>query len=296
MTQMDSIDTVVGYDRHHPQHHASYRAQPSRAQYDHEKHDYRPLDETRYHNNGHGIERGHHGRSEHQYKSPKILLDDALHDLLGALETAADYYGSFIEEFDRDIQYIRLYAGPRILEHLWVKKILSSDERSANSGRSQSRQAEGPNPGRPGRNYSFQSVGREVLDCFGVVKRSHASSRDSSINPQTANRIRKKLEQTSREIFKLMRTAVQQKADADALITEMEMVLTFLDKTAPQRGQREAMDSERDQGPEDYERPNKDGSDGQGGFKDMQEGFKEGQGSFAINGLSQSRRQVREYQ
>ena len=282
MAQMDSIDRVAGYDRRTSKNHTSYGAPPLRAQHNYEQHIYHSPDEARYGDSRHGSERGHHRSSDHQSRPSKTLLDNALRDLQCALETAADYLGNFVEDFDRDIQYIRPYAGSRIMEHLWVNKILSSNERSRKGDRSDSQQAESPDPRHLNPSYSFQSVGREVVDSFSVVKRSHASSRESSINPQNADRIRKKLEQASREIFKLMRTAVQRKADADALVTEMEMVLTFLDKTGPQRGHRETRVNERDQGLEEYARPLKEGSDRQGGFKDGREGFKEAQGNIPI--------------
>ena len=289
---MNSIDRIAEYDRHTSQYHTTHRAEPLRAKRDHEKHSYRPLDEVRHTDSGHGRERGYHGRSNHRYKTPKILLNDALPDLQGALEAAADYYGSFIEDFDRDIRYIRPYAGSRIMEQLWVNKILLSDEPSRKGDRPQSRAAASPGLGRPIPGYSFQRVGREVLDRFRIVKGSYASSRESRLDPQTADRIRKKLEQASREIFKLMRTAVQQKVDADALVTEMEMVLTFLDKTGPQRSHRGTRNNDREQGAEGYEGPNADGLDGQMGFKDEQGGFldeqggyKEGQGILPINRL-----------
>ncbi len=275
---MNTMDRVTDYDRGAPRRHASQSAQISRAQYDHEKHNYRILEAGRYRDDRPGMERGHYGRSSHQQDPPRILLDDALIDLQDALKTAVDYYGSFIEDFDRDVQRIKPYAGSQVMQHLWANKILLSDERSRSGGRLKARQADGPDLGRANPSHSFQNVSREVLNCFLVVTGSRSASRESSIDLQSADRIRKKLEQTSREIFKLMRTAVKLKSDADALVTEMEMSLTFLEKTGPQQGRRDDRDYQRDQGrdnrrdqdSEDYDRPHGHGSDGQGGSKEEQ--------------------------
>ena len=270
---MNTMGGVAEYERVAPRRHASQRAQTSRAQYDQEKQNYRTLEARRYRDNRPGMERDHHGGSNHP-----ILLDDALIDLQDALETAVDYYSSFIEDFDRDVQRIKPYAGTQVMQHLWVHKTLLNDERSRYGGRLKARQADGPNLERSNPSHSFQNVNREVLSCFLLVTGSRSSSRESSIDPQSADRIWKKFEQASRDIFELMRTAVKQKADADALVTEMEMLLTFLEKTRPLQGHRGNRDHHRDpnrnkcrdQNAEDYDRPHGHGSDGQGGFKEEQ--------------------------
>ncbi len=225
------------------------------------------MEVARYGEDGHSMERKYHGRSSHQQNSQNVLLDDALHDLQGVLETAVELYGIFVEDFDRDIQPIKLYAGSRIMEYLWVNKVALHEGRIRNGGRSQARRAEGLDPGYPTPSHTFQSMSREVNDCFRVAIESRVSSRESSFDTQSAGRIRKKLEQTYRDVFKLMRTTLQKRADADALITELEMVLTFLEKTGPQKSRRDDKDSHRDKNPEDYDRPNEDG---QGGFEEGQ--------------------------
>lgn len=267
MIQKHSMETVEDYDRASPRHHASQRAQPSRVQYDQGKHSHRSTEAARYRDNKHGMERSHHGRSSHQQHLPNALLDDALHDLQSVSETAVEFYTGFIEDFDRDIQRIRPYAGSRMMEHLWVNKVALREGRIRTGGRAQARRAEDSDLGRPSSSHTFQSISGEVNDCFRAAIESRTSSRESSIDAQSANRIRKKLEQTFIDVFKLMRTALQQRADVDALVTELEMVLTLLEKTGPQQSRREGRDNHKEKEPEDYDRSD---GDGQGGFEDGQ--------------------------
>ena len=226
------------------------------------------MEAARYDGDRHIMERDHYERSSHRHNAPNVLLDDALHDLQGVLETAVDDYGSLIEGFDRDVQRIKPYAGSRIMDHLWINKVTQVDKHNRNDAYSQAQPADGLSPPTP--TPSLQNISREVLDCFRVATRSHAPSRESSIDPQSVDRIRRKLEQASRDIYKLMRTAIQRRADTDALITEMEMVLTFLDKTGPQRGHGDERDNHRDQDPGDYDKPSGDEWNGQGGFEEGQ--------------------------
>jgi hypothetical protein len=48
MTQKYSMEGVEDYDRASPRHHASQRAQPSRARYDQAKHNHRSTEAARY--------------------------------------------------------------------------------------------------------------------------------------------------------------------------------------------------------------------------------------------------------
>ena len=265
---MDALKWGEDYGRGAPGRHISQGAQPSRSHHYHERNSHRSTEAAPYGDGRHEMERGHHGRSDHQQHPPKILLDDALYDLQGVLEAAVDFYSNFIEEFEKDVQRIKPYAGPRVMEHLWANKVISGGERSRQGGRSQARQAEGHDQGHPSRSPDFKSISREVNDCFGTAIGPCASGRDSSIDPQNADRIQKKLKQAYGDVYKLMRTTLHQKSDANALITEMEMVLTLLDKTGPHRDQRDGRDSHNDQDPRGFEQPIDGGQDG----------FKEGQG------------------
>lgn len=267
MTQKYSMEGVEDYDRASPRHHASQRAQPSRARYDQAKHNHRSTEAARYGDNRRGMERSHHGRSSHLQDFSSALLDDALHDLQSVLEIAVDFYASFVESFDRDIQLIRPYAGSRIMEHLWVNKVTLREGRIRTEGRAQARREEDSTLGRLTSSQTFQSISGEVNDCFRAAIESRTSSCESSSEAQSASRIRKKLEETYRDVFKLMRTALQQRADADALVTELELVLTLLEKTGPQRSRRDDRDNHKENKHEDYDKPNEDG---QGGFEQGQ--------------------------
>lgn len=267
MTQKDSMEGTEDYDRASPRPHASQRAHPSWAQYGQEMHNHRSAEAARYGDNRRCMERSHHGRSSHLQGFPSALLDNALHDLQSVLENAVDFYGGFVEDFDRDIQLIRPYAGPRIMEHLWVNKVTLRDGQFRSGGRAQVRREENSSSGRLTSSQTFRSISGEVNDCFRAAIESRMSIRESSIEAQSASRIRKKLEQAYREVFKLMRTALQQRADADALVTELEMVLTLLEKTGPQRSRLDDRDNHKDKKHDDYDRSNEDD---QGGFEQGQ--------------------------
>ena len=243
----------------------SRRSQPSQALYDQERHSRGSKEAAHYGGRRQYLEKGQHGSLGRQQHRPKVLLDDAVYDLQNVLETAVDCYSSFFEEFEKDVQRIEAYAGPRVMEHLWVNKVESGSERSRNGIHSQARQAAGQRPPTPAHN--FRSVGKEVDECFHVAMGSHASSKESHIDPQTAVRIQKKLKQAYGDISKLMETALWRKDDAGALITELEMVLTFLEKTGPRRDEREGSVDHHGQDPQHFKNSTEDDPNG---FKEAQ--------------------------
>ena len=123
---------------------------------------------------------------------------------------------------------------------------------------------DGPSP-----ETNFTTMYHDLSECFGMALTAKPSSKSRSskpghgcsIDPTSFERLKKKLHEAYNNIDELSVRASRHSGDTQALITEAELVLTYLDKSRDlwdPRGEKDPSDSRDFQ---DHEGPGPDGGD-----------------------------------
>lgn len=257
---MNNFEEEDNYGRGPPTRHPRKKGLPSQGYADHR------MDRGRHHNGDrHGRDQGHRGGKDHKHRPPKPLLDEAIQELEDMLNGAIDFYGRFAQDFGRDVQQIKPYANSEILTCLWASKVRMNDDRRRGGGDpSKFQERDGSEPGRhQGSSSSFRNLAAQIQRSFQVALASRPSKiRESDIDAENADRILKKISQAYKDTYKLLSTAPKRHADVNALVTELEVLSTFLERSGPQRERHEEMGQNNNQDAEQYGGDNQDGYDG----------------------------------
>ena len=169
----------------------------------------------------------------HKKPIPRLPFEDAVHELVEVLAETLEFYSSFKRHFDEDVRHIRAYASPAILAELWNQKS------SALGGhRREGRDERGHEPhSSPGR-LTFKTAFLHLQDAFELVLRSShdapgggRNGHDGGADRASLRRLVVKLQGAREDILKLARGAVKRVGDAEALVTELELMVAYLEKS-----------------------------------------------------------------
>lgn len=178
----------------------------------------------------HGSIQGRHGR----HRSIKISLEDAMDDLIGVLEQSMDFYADFKEEFNREVDGIKPYVNATILSCLWACKVSKSDDLRSHCHINRKQHLDNMHVEDPKPACGFRTRNKQIKRMFKVAiaaaefLRSQKQTHQMNFDPQTASRIFEKLRSGYTDISAYLESASKRIKDLDALLTEMEMMTTFL--------------------------------------------------------------------
>ena len=168
----------------------------------------------------------------HRKPLPRVAFEDAVNELFGALAETLDFYAWFKRRYDEDIRSIRSYASPPILAELWNQK--SSALGSHREVRDGTDHAPQSSSGR----MTFKTAFLQLQDAFELVLRSShdapsrdRNSHDNGFDRASLRRLVTKLQGAREDIPKLAKGAVKRVGDAEALITELELMSGYLEKS-----------------------------------------------------------------
>ncbi|MCJ1231931.1 hypothetical protein MMC12_008610 [Toensbergia leucococca] len=174
--------------------------------------------------------RDQHKTSSHNHRHSKVPLEEAVGRLHDTMFDAVGFYEAFQEDFAQETRGINAYTTSEILERLWTSKVNLNDKRGG-GGRDPSLQSGNDNEaGRSRPPLNFWTTGKRVIEAFAlVIKAVSKSNPRSASEAESMERLRTKLNHASREVKNLLHTAHRRVTATEALVSEMQMLLTFLD-------------------------------------------------------------------
>ena len=197
--------------------------------------------ETRSHTDSDGDIFRHErsGEVRPHHRPRKMLLQPELGHLYEVLGNALAFYEDFSRGYDEEMRGIRQYAGPEILDRLWTIRAKAGD-RSMGQGQRRAAEEDDGHARRPDYSTtharSFRDCAEQVQNAFEVVI-DVAPSFKRSMNPdgsptdaESVSRMAKKIDAAYRGMSQLMRTAHKRQAHLTELVTEIELVLVYLDR------------------------------------------------------------------
>ncbi|KAL8794988.1 MAG: hypothetical protein Q9195_002435 [Heterodermia aff. obscurata] len=228
----------MDYSQHrHPDRHSNRRG-VSQMEHHGSRSGYRSYDPQNMFEEGrHSGESTRHNDSRSR-RSRKISFNDSISELYDVLSDALRFYQGFKADFERDTQRIIPYAKPDVLDHLWNSKIgklsrRGSDDRGCRE-RDDSREVS-----RYESAVTFTSTANEITAGFrSTVEATRSGSR--SEDAENAQNVSNKLGKTYTEIKGLIKAAHYRMRDTKQLMTELEMLLTFLSHNGARQNDREA--------------------------------------------------------
>lgn len=235
-----SYESNMHASRGSPRTHHGRRDHGFRDEYEDRQGSCRSIEGRRYRGVGsHGASRDPYAGSNGNRKPPRLSIEEAIGGLFNTLTDALNFYVSFKRDFDGETRGIRAYAGSELLDRLWMRKVGSIEGRVGGHQRSNAPGDEKYDQDRPSPETNFKAMQRELSESFGmaVTASSNSGSRSgkpghgSSIDRASLDRLKKKLHDTYQDIRELSEFASQRSRDTQALITEAELVLAYLDKS-----------------------------------------------------------------
>lgn len=239
-------------------------------------------DEDLHHRGRQGSDH-HRGRNSVGRRRQRPAFDEELQELYGVVGEAMNFYGSFLQSFQRDVQYVKPYARIELLDHLWMCKVGASNKQRPSAGGTR-----GGGGGRGDRDEyrdhggpmaessaaSFQEMARLLLEHVELTIEAAATARQSR-DGENASHVYSKLGRTIKELSRHLKHAPMRAKDTEILMTELQMLATFLTANGADRGAQAEVGGYHEQpsGGQDF--------DEQGGGGGFQEGFDEGQGMLA---------------
>ncbi|KAL8824540.1 MAG: hypothetical protein Q9191_004987 [Dirinaria sp. TL-2023a] len=229
-------------------------------------------------------ERGRHS-SGRRRQQQRPAFDEELQELYGAVGEAMNFYGSFLQSFQRDVQYVKSYARPELLDHLWMGKVGASNKRpAAAGGRGGGRGDNNSGDGYREQQYgamdepahtSFHEMARLLMEHAKDTIEAAAMARQTR-DGENASHVYSKLKRTINELARHLKHAPMRAKDTEILMTELQMLSTFLAANGADRGAQGELGGYREQrGGQDL--------DEQGGGEGYQGGYDEGQGMIPIH-------------
>jgi len=148
-----------------------------------------------------------------------------------------NYYNGFLQGFHRDVQFIKSYAGPDVLDHLWNSKVSASDKRTAARTRGHSERETNRETARSDFTATFQDMARELCDHLYATMKAAGKARQAG-DGENAGHVHAKLGKCVKELTKHLERAPYRARDTKNLLTELEMLQTFLAANGASRGNR----------------------------------------------------------
>jgi len=199
-------------------------------------------------------------------KTVRLPFEDAIGGLFKTITAALDFYDNFKRDFDGETRSVQAYAGPDIIEKLWVRKANSAETRNHGQQKPRDHHDDGLDDRRRPPDRNFRTTYRNLQESFKTASRAGPSSqgrRSSRASINTAansERLVKKITDAYKEISKLSIDASKNSSDLSHLKTELELVLAYLDKS------REMWDRRKANGQSDGQNPcDRDDEGGCGG-------------------------------
>ncbi|SLM34110.1 hypothetical protein LPUS_02792 [Lasallia pustulata] len=220
-------------------HHHSHRDHSTREEYEARQGSHRSLEGRRYGGEeGYGTPRGSYPGCNGYRKSRRVSIENAIGGLSQTLTEALDFYVNFKRDFDGETRGIQAYAGSDLLDQLWARKAKSIEGRGGGHQKSSSHGDETYDHDGHSPETNFSAVYRQLSESFGMAEMATPNSksrasiprRGSSIDQAGLDRLKKKLHDAYRDVKGLSAYASVRSGDTQALITEMELVLAYLDK------------------------------------------------------------------
>jgi len=149
-----------------------------------------------------------------------------------------NFYDGFLQGFHRDIQFIKSYAGPDVLDHLWNTKVSASDKSTAARTRGHSDRETNREAARSEPTVTFQDMARELCDHLYATMKAAGKARTQARDGENAGHVHAKLGKSVKELTKDLERAPYRAKDTKNLVTELEMLLTFLAANGASRGNR----------------------------------------------------------
>ena len=214
------------------------------------------------HNHRHGRQPSHQSergrtRSYREHNAPpRPSFEDAISKLDEVLRSALDFYTYFNKEFEEEIHGLSSYAGSPILNELWTRKAKYADSHP----NPHDREADGSGTDRT----TFRTVFHDLRNGFTIVMRSSPTRNikapgEGAFDIAGYTRLQTKLRNAASDISKLAQTVFNVRTDADALITELELLTSYLNKCRSlwdnRQGQNNAYQEDGDFLPENAEDP-----------------------------------------
>jgi len=147
------------------------------------------------------------------------------------------YYDGFLQGFHRDIQFIKSYAGPDVLDHLWNSKVSVSDKRTAPRTRGHNERETHRETARSEPTTTFQDMARELCDHLYATMKAAGKARQAR-DGENAGHVHAKLGKSVKEMTIFLERAPYRAKDTKNLMTELEMLLTFLGANGAGQGNR----------------------------------------------------------
>ena len=190
--------------------------------------------EARWHRSSedYGGDQAHNRRrrsTKDQQRKPRIAFEDAIGNLLDTLNDAHEFYAGFKGEFDKEVSEVAGYAGPRLLADLWENKVRSVESRRDRRDLDGER-ADSPGP-------TFRAMHQELNENFDLAmvtppsRKSRDASQCEDLDRAGHIRLVTKLKRASADLANLTRSVTKRCSDTRALITELEMMISYLDKS-----------------------------------------------------------------
>ena len=182
-----------------------------------------------------------------------------------------NFYSGFLQNFQRDVQYVKPYARAELLDHLWMCKVgASNNKRPAAPGGRRDSDGYHEQDGARESEASFQEMARLLLEHVKDTIEAAAIARQSR-EGENASHVYSKLGRTIKELSRQLKHAPMRAKDTEILMTELQMLSTFLAANGADRG---AQEEERGQ----QEQRDGQGFDEQGGGEGFGGSFDERQG------------------
>ena len=186
----------------------------------------------------HGGESARHNDSKSR-RSRKISFNDSINELYDVLSDGLSFYQGFKADFERDTQGIIPYAKPEVLDHLWNSKVSKLGRRGSDD-RGYRERDDSREVSRHESAVTFTSTANEITNGIrATVEATRSGSR--SEDAENALNVSHKLGKTYTEIKGLIKAAPYRMRDTKQLMTELEMLLTFLSHNGARQDDREAL-------------------------------------------------------
>lgn len=265
-----SYDMNMHSGRGSPRNHHGRRDHGARDAYEDRHGSRRSVEGGRYRGDeSYGASRDPYAGCNGNRKVPRVSIEEAIGGLFDTLTGALDFYANFKHEFDGETRGIRVYAGPELLDRLWMRKANSSEGRVGVHPRSNTPGDDKYDQDRPSPETNFKAMQRELSESFRMVvtaspnpvSRSGKPHHGSSIDPASLDRLRKKLHKAYQDIGELSECASKRSGDTHALITEAELLLAYLEKSRDVWDPRGENDASGGQEFQDHDGQGQDGGD-----------------------------------
>lgn len=161
--------------------------------------------------------------------APNITFEDAVGDLHDTLNDAHGFYAGFKRDFDNEVSGVAAYAGAHVLGELWENKVRNVESRR-DSRALDGERADNSFP-------KFRTMHQQLIENFDIAMTTPPSRKSRNTGrpegPDMADHIRlvAKLKRASADIFKLTRSVTKKSSDTNALMTELEMIIAYLEKS-----------------------------------------------------------------